>query len=147
MRGIRNGSIEHELRIRRDLEPSRSLARILDREPPFLGRDLRHERNLEGSANALVLADERDAFFARDGLIRVPLAPDGLRARGPVVAGLQIAQVEHERVGLARAIGHTSRDRERSEVRAPRAVIRNREMIAIVREPMLVRNRHVLSVH
>ena len=147
MRRVRDGRVEHELRIRRHIEPSRAPAQILDRQSPLFGRRVRRERHLERRADAVVLADERHDPFARDGLVRIFGAAHGLRARGPVVATVEVTNVQYDRVRLARVVGRAPRDRERPEVRAPRAVVRDREMIAIVREPMLVHDRTVFSAH
>ena len=134
MRRVRDERVEHELRVRRHVEPSLAPAQVLDREPPLLCRRIR--TSVTSSVVRMPSCSRTSVTIPslRDGLVRIACVTHGLRAGGPVLAALEVADVQHERVGLARAVGPAPRDRERAEVRAARAVVRDREMIAIVRE-------------
>ena len=124
---------------------ARSAAQILNREPALLGRCVRRERDLERRADPIMLANERHNPIARDRLVRIARNAHGLGPRGPILTTLEIANVQRERIRLARAVRRAPRDRQRPEVRAPRSVVRDRQPIAVVGQLML--GELLISIH
>ena len=121
MRGVRRGLDERHLAVRRDVDPPRTIAAILERQAAYLDRVVGHDADVESRRDVAVGALEmRDA-----GLVRRPVRArgraDGLVPRRPDAAVVAIAQIEEEALAVLGAIGGPRREREAADTRGAAA--------------------------